>query len=84
MEPADLRSKLFVWAIVFAFLGPHGSALASSASSSYSLDEAIAKGVVNARMSLFNATDQRDVLDSIAGIDPGILYATYVGVWGTI
>ena len=75
---------MFVWATVFAFLGLQRRALASSGSSSYSLDEAIAKGVVNARMSLFNATDQKHVLDSIAGIDPGIIYATYVGVWGTI
>lgn len=84
MELADLRSKLFVLAIAFTFIGLPGSSLASSGSSSYSLDEAIAKGVVNARMSLFNATDQKHVLDSIAGIDPGIIYATYVGVWGTI
>jgi hypothetical protein len=84
MVLADLRWKLFVWAIVFMFPGLHGSALASPVLSSYSLDEAIAKGVVNARMSLFSATDQKHVLDSIAGIDSGIIYATYVGVWGTI
>lgn len=81
---ASLKSKLFCLAIVAALLGAQGSALVSSDSSSYTLDEAMAKGVVNARMSLFNATDQKHVLDSIAGIDPGILYATYVGVWGTI
>lgn len=50
----------------------------------YSLDAAITKGVVNARMSLFSVTDQKHVFDTIAGLDPGMIYVTYVGVWGTI
>jgi hypothetical protein len=50
----------------------------------YTVDNAISKGVVNARMSLFNATDQKHVLDSIGDIDPGIIYVAYVGVWGEI
>ena len=50
----------------------------------YTLDAAIVKGVVNTRMSLFNATDQKHVLDTISDLDPGMIYATYVGVWGTI
>jgi hypothetical protein len=50
----------------------------------YSLDEALAKGTVSPRMSLFNDTDQRHVLESIDKLDPGISYATYVGVWGVI
>jgi len=50
----------------------------------YALDAAIAKGVVNTRVSLFNATDQKHVLDAVRGLDPGMIYATYVGVWGTI
>ena len=50
----------------------------------YSLNTAISKGVVSTRMSLFNATDQKHVLDTIQGLDPGMIYATYVGVWGTI
>lgn len=50
----------------------------------YPLNTAISKGVVNARMSLFSATDQKHVLDTIQGLDPGMIYATYVGVWGTI
>ena len=50
----------------------------------YSLNTAISKGVVSTRMSLFGATDQKHVLDTIQGLDPGMIYATYVGVWGTI
>ena len=50
----------------------------------YTLDEALSKGVVSPRMSLFNGTDQSHVLDSIADLDPGISFASYVGVWGVI
>jgi hypothetical protein len=37
----------------------------SPTSAQYSINAAIAGGVINARMSLFNATDQKHVLDSI-------------------
>lgn len=50
----------------------------------YPLNTAISKGVVSARMSLFSATDQKHVLDTIQKLNPGMIYATYVGVWGTI
>jgi hypothetical protein len=50
----------------------------------YPLSTAISKGVVNTRMSLFSATDQKHVLDAIQNLDPGMIYAAYVGVWGTI
>ena len=70
-------TKYLLFLLLFAGATAFGEPL-------YSVDAAIAKGVINARASLFNPTDQKHVLDSVRDLDPGLIYATYVGVWGTI
>ena len=76
------------WALIVA-LSAMISAMGSPASHAearplYTVDEAIAKGVVNARISIFNPADEQHALAAITEIDPGLIFGTYVGVWGTI
>ena len=85
MIPQRYRLLALLWiALVLPGASTFAQPASSPTSAQYSINAAIAKGVINARMSLFNATDQKHVLDSIQELDPGIIYATYVGVWGTI
>jgi hypothetical protein len=85
MSKRSIFLTFFFLTMSFCHLLESQEAIQSQAKPSlYTLDAAIVKGVVNTRMSLFNATDQKHVLDTISDLDPGMIYATYVGVWGTI
>jgi hypothetical protein len=75
-----LRATYTIWVVAVILLTI--TAARSENQQLYSVEEAMAKGVVNARINIFNPAEEQHALEALTELNPGWIYGTFVGVWG--